>query len=198
MTATIPRIVVLASGSGSNFQALVDAVEDGSLHARVVAVACDEEAAVVLQRAAAAGIASDIVLRDSDETRRDYDRRLAAVVAEHRPDLVVLAGWMRLLSMDFLSRFPDRVVNLHPALPGEFPGTHAIERAFRASREAGLTRTGVMVHLVPDEDVDSGPVIATAEVPIHHDDTIEALEARVHATEHHLLVRAVRHVLNQR
>ena len=99
---------------------------------------------------------------------------------------------MRILTASFLGWFPDRVVNLHPALPGELPGTHAIERAWHEALAGERTTTGVMVHLVPDEGVDDGPVLATVAVPIHADDTLEALEARVHAAEHVLLVAAIR------
>jgi phosphoribosylglycinamide formyltransferase-1 len=100
----------------------------------------------------------------------------------------VLAGWMRILTMNFLSRFDHRVINLHPALPGELPGTHAIERALEEAQAGRRARTGVMVHLVPDEGVDDGPVLATAEVPIHPSDTLDSLAERVHDTEHSLLV----------
>ena len=99
--------------------------------------------------------------------------------------------------MSFLGRFPDRVVNLHPALPGELPGTHAIERAWHEALAGERTRTGVMVHLVPDEGVDSGPVLATAAVPIQPDDTLESLTARIHATEHRLLVSTLADLCRQ-
>ena len=106
--------------------------------------------------------------------------------------MVVLAGWMRVLTMSFLGWFPQRVVNLHPARPGELPGTHAIERAWHEALAGERTETGVMVHLVPDEGVDDGPVLATATVPIRPDDTLETLTERVHATEHRLLVDTLR------
>jgi folate-dependent phosphoribosylglycinamide formyltransferase PurN len=93
--------------------------------------------------------------------------------------------------MAFLSAFPNQVINLHPAWPGEFPGTHAIERALAEHKQSGLTRTGVMVHYVPDERVDEGDVIASVEVPITPLDSLETLEARVHAAEHTLLVHAL-------
>jgi phosphoribosylglycinamide formyltransferase-1 len=182
------RVVVLASGNGSNLQAVIDACADGRLPARVVAVVSDQADAHALARAAAAGIPAVHVARHPGEPRPDYDARLADVVAGFGPDLVVLAGWMRILTMSFLGWFPDRVVNLHPALPGELPGTRAIERAWQESRDAGRTTTGVMVHLVPDEGVDAGPVLGTTTVPIHPDDTLESLAARVHDAEHELLV----------
>jgi folate-dependent phosphoribosylglycinamide formyltransferase PurN len=104
----------------------------------------------------------------------------------------VLAGWLRLLSKEFLDCFPGRVVNLHPALPGAFPGLHAVERAYEAYRRNQVTHTGVMVHLVPDEGVDDGPVLARESVPIYPADTLATLETRVHEVEHRLLVETLR------
>jgi phosphoribosylglycinamide formyltransferase 1 len=110
---------------------------------------------------------------------------------------VILAGWMRILSSSFLSVFPNRVINLHPALPNTFPGTHAIERAYEAYQNSEINHTGIMVHLVPDEGVDNGPVLATEIVPIHPTDTLASLEARVHKTEHNLLVNTVKTLLKE-
>jgi phosphoribosylglycinamide formyltransferase-1 len=185
------RLVVLASGNGSNLQAILDACASGLLAAEVVGVVSDQPAAPALARARQAGVPAHAVPRTGGERRAEYDARLADVVEPAGPDWVVLAGWMRILTMAFLGRFPSRVVNLHPALPGEHPGTHAIERAYDAWRAGGPGRTGVMVHLVPDEGVDDGPVVATAEVPILPADTLDDLTARVHATEHELLVAAL-------
>ena len=182
------RLVVLASGSGTNLQAVLDACADGRLPATVVAVVSDQADAGALVRAGAAGVPAVHVGRHPGEARADYDARLADVVAGFGPDLVVLAGWMRILTMSFLGWFPDRVVNLHPALPGELPGTRAIERAWQEARDGTRTATGVMVHLVPDEGVDDGPVLGTTTVPILPDDSLESLTARVHRAEHELLV----------
>ncbi len=182
------RLVVLASGNGSNLQAVIDACADGRLSATVVAVVSDVAHATALDRADTAGIPTVHIGKRTGESRADYDARLADVVSGFDPDFVVLAGWMRLLTMSFLGWFPSMVVNLHPALPGELPGTHAIDRAWDEFVAGHRTRTGVMVHLVPDEGVDDGPVLATAEVAITADDTRATLEARIHATEHRLLV----------
>ncbi len=182
------RIVVLASGSGSNLQAIIDACASGQIDGAVVHVVSDRHDAFALQRAAAAGIAATHVARRDGESRADYDTRLADVVEAERADIVVLAGWMRILTMSFLGRFPERVVNLHPALPGELPGTNAIARAYEQARCGERSTTGVMVHLVPDEGVDDGPVLGTVTVPIHPDDTLDTLTERVHDAEHHLLV----------
>lgn len=182
------RLVVLVSGSGSNLQAILDACADATLTADVVAVVSNRADVFALQRADAAGVPAVHVGVHPDEDRGDYDARLADVVAGFDPDLVVLAGWMRLLSMSFLGWFPERVVNLHPALPGELPGTRAIERAWDEAVAGTRRRSGVMVHLVPDEGVDDGPILATAEVPIDVATGYDAFEALVHATEHRLLV----------
>jgi formyltetrahydrofolate-dependent phosphoribosylglycinamide formyltransferase len=191
------RLVVLASGSGSNLQAVLDACAAGRLDASVCAVVSTRADAFALSRAANAGVPAVVVAPEPGEERPSYDARLAGRVAGFAPDLVVLAGWMRILSMSFLGRFPGRVVNLHPALPGELPGTHAIERAFAQGRAGERDHSGVMVHLVPDEGVDDGPVIATARVEIHPDDTLDDFAARMHATEHTLLVQALGLVAGQ-
>ena len=182
------RLAVLASGTGSNLQAVIDSCATGRLPAVVAVVVSDRGDAVALARAASAGIPAVHVARHDDESRADYDARLADVVSGFGPDFVVLAGWMRLLSMSFLGWFPNRVVNLHPALPGELPGTRAIERAWHEALAGERTVTGVMVHLVPDEGVDDGPVLASRPVPIRPDDTFDTLTARIHDVEHELLV----------
>ena len=117
---------------------------------------------------------------------------LAAILQAFDTSWVIMAGWMHVLSEAFLRHFPSRVVNLHPALPGAFPGTDSIQRAYEAYRKGETDHTGVMVHLVPDEAVDAGPVVVKEVVPIRADDALEDLEKRIHAVEHRLLVQAVR------
>lgn len=185
------RLAVLVSGSGTNLQALLAAANTDRLPADIVGVISNRPDAQGLQRARDADVPAHVLPPDPGEDRSDYDARLAALVTSLQSDFVILAGWMRLLTMSFLSQFPERVVNLHPALPGELPGTHAIERAWRQAQAGERDHTGVMVHLVPDEGVDDGPVLATTTVPIHPSDTLEALEERVHRTEHQLLVDTV-------
>jgi formyltetrahydrofolate-dependent phosphoribosylglycinamide formyltransferase len=129
-------------------------------------------------------------------SREDYDADLAAIVQTFNVSWVVMAGWMHVLSDALLSRFPSRVINLHPALPGTFPGTDAIERAYKAYQRGEIDHTGVMVHLVPGEAVDAGPVVAQEVVPIDPQDSLDQLEARIHAVEHRLLVGAVRQLLS--
>ena len=212
------RLVVLISGNGSNLQAILDACGQSPtplpaenngyaqntpaeeprpgparpLPARVVAVFSNQPDAFGLARARAAGVPAHAFPRLKELDRAGYDALLAEQVAAYKPDWVVLAGWMRLLSSAFLSRFPARVLNLHPALPGAFPGTHAIERAYEASRQGLIDHTGVMVHLVPDEGVDSGPVLAQEEVPVDPQEDLASLEARIHQVEHRLLVSVIK------
>jgi len=193
------RLVVLASGSGSNLQALIDAIGDGRLDAEIVAVYANRRSAYARTRADDVGIPQDFVpmrpyldkATDARAGREAYDLDLAARIAADRPDAVVCAGWMHLFTSAFLDNVSTPVVNLHPALPGEFPGAHAIDDAWAAHVDDGLDRTGVMVHLVPDEGVDDGPILRSAEVPIRPDDTRDSLEERIHALEHELLVAAV-------
>lgn len=189
------RLVVLISGSGSNLQAILDACSTGELDAQVVSVISNKADAYGLIRAKNAGVEAIYFPKPENESRREFDSRLADEVTSKQADYVVLAGWMRLLSSSFLSSFPDRVINIHPALPGMFPGIHAIERAFEAYQRGEIDHTGVMVHLVPDEGVDNGPVLATEIVPIGKSDTLETLEARMHQTEHRLLVNTIRELL---
>lgn len=190
------RLVVLISGNGSNLQAIIDACNSGLLNAQVVSVISNKADAYGLIRAKTAGIEAVHFDKLASESRQEYDSRLAAYVSTCFPDYVILAGWMRLLSSFFLSSFPNKVINLHPALPGMFPGTHAIERAFEAFQRGEIEHTGVMVHLVPDEGVDNGPVLSTDIVPIEKHDTLESLEARVHQTEHKLLVITLKSIIS--
>jgi phosphoribosylglycinamide formyltransferase-1 len=189
------RLVILISGTGTNLQAILDACASGELAATVVSVISNKAVAYGLTRAHNAGVEAIYFPKQENESRRDYDARLAAYVTTCLPDYVILAGWMRLLTSAFLDCFPNRIINLHPALPGLFPGTHAIQRAFEAYQRGEIEHTGVMVHLVPDEGVDNGPVLASEIVPIHPSDTLESLEARVHQTEHRLLVNALQKII---
>ncbi len=170
------RLVVLVSGEGSNLQAMLDA----SLP--VVGVIGDRPCRA-LDRARAAAIDALVVTDVAS---------LGDAAAAFEPDWVVLAGFRRLLKQPFLDRF--RVVNLHPALPGDLPGLHAIERAIDQARGGDRTRSGVMVHLVPDEGMDTGPTLATAEVPM---EPLATFEDRMHAAEHELLVRTLQELLRE-
>lgn len=190
------RLAALISGNGSNLQAILDAVENGRLPGIDVAVVVSNRRdAYGIKRATAHGIPVVtfplLPYRKAGRPRADYDADLAAIVGSFGATWVVMAGWMHILSDAFIEVFPERIINLHPALPGTFAGTHAIERAYDAYKRGEIKHTGVMVHLVPDEAVDAGPVVAEAEVPIYRGDTLEDLEKRIHETEHRLLVDAL-------
>ncbi len=195
------RLVVLASGFGSNLQAIIDACTENQLSADVVAILSDRETAYSLERAHQHKIPAEYhpwkPYRLAGKSRQEYDADLAEIVGGYQPDYIVLAGWMRLLSMSFLDRFHMQVINLHPALPDTFPGTHAIERAYQAFQKGDIGHTGVMVHFVPDEGVDDGPIILQTEVPINTEDTLEILEQRVQAIEHQLLIEALSKVISE-
>jgi len=196
----VNRIAVLISGNGTNLQALIDNIASGDLEADIAAVVSNKADAFGLTRAQRAGIPTEVfdlkeVLKDGG-TREGYDVELAGLVAAYEPDLIVLAGWMLILGEGFLNRFPKKVINLHPALPGAFPGTHAIERAHEAFQRGLIKRTGVMVHRVVPE-VDAGPVVTMEPVPIFPGESVEELEERVHEVEHNLIVAAVALVLGQ-
>jgi formyltetrahydrofolate-dependent phosphoribosylglycinamide formyltransferase len=188
----LARLVVLISGNGSNLQAIMDACAGGNLPGRVVAVISNKREAYGLERARLAGIAAVYLPKPKDQDRRIYDAHLAERVAAYQPEWVVLAGWMRVLSAAFLECFPGRVVNLHPALPGMFPGTHAIQRAQEAFQHGEIEHTGIMVHLVPDEGVDAGPVLAQQVIRLYPGESLESLEERVHLAEHQLLVATLK------
>lgn len=193
------KLAVLISGSGSNLQAIIDAVATGGLDAQIVVVVSNRREAYGLERARRAQIPDRYFplkpYRDGQRSRAEYDADLAALVSEYAPDWVVLAGWMHIFSEEFLRCFPNRVVNLHPALPGQFPGAHAIDDALGAFGRGEIDHTGVIVHLVPDARVDEGPVLAQEAVPILPGDTHETLAERIHAVEHRLLVETLRKLI---
>lgn len=195
----LPRLVILISGSGSNLQAILDAVKDGQITAVPSLVVSNRKDAYGLVRAEQAGVPTIYFpykpYREAGKARETYDADLAEMIRPYHPDLIILAGWMHILSAAFLDQFPSRVINLHPALPGQFAGTHAIERAYEAYQRGEINQTGCMVHrTIPA--VDAGPVIAQTEVPILPTDSLADLEARMHQAEHALLVTAVRAVLD--
>lgn len=188
------RLVVMVSGSGTNLQAILDACASDVLDAEVVLVISNNPGAYALERAKLADVPAT-VMPHKGRDRAEYDTELAYEATIVGADLVVLAGWNRVLSDSFLAH--HRVINLHPAKPGAFPGLGAIEKAFEAWRRGEVSSGGVMVHYVPDEGVDDGPVIAWEEIPFVEGDTLESFEIRVHETEHRLLVQSIGTVLTE-
>ena len=184
------RFAVLVSGAGSNLTALADAVDHGAVRGELAVVVSDVADAPALDRARGRGLTALAVPFDRED-RPGWERRLADAVAAHHVGLVVLAGFMRILSPAFLDRWPGRVVNVHPSLLPAFPGADAVGDALAA----GVATTGVTVHLV-DELVDHGPVLVQEAVPVRPDDTRDTLLARLHAVEHRLLPDAVARLLD--
>jgi formyltetrahydrofolate-dependent phosphoribosylglycinamide formyltransferase len=196
-----PRIVVLISGGGTNLQALIDAINAGVLDAEICLVVSNRKEAYGLERAKNAKLETLYAplkpYRDAGKTREEYDADLASSIAKFEPDLIVQAGWMHILSSAFLDHFSRRVINLHPALPGEFDGANAIVRAWEAHKKSNLERTGAMIHWVI-EDVDAGEVIISREIEFLENDTLDSFEARLHSVEHQLIVEGVRRALESR
>jgi phosphoribosylglycinamide formyltransferase-1 len=190
-------LVVLISGNGSNLQAIMDAIQAGTLPVEIKAVVSNTKEAYGLERARLGGIPAIVKPKRKEQERELYDAELAEIVSSYQPDFVILAGWMRILTMAFIGQFPNRIINLHPALPGTFPGVNAIERAWQAYQNKEITHTGIMVHLVPDEGVDLGPVLAQRIVEIKTQDTLEDLEKRVHQCEHEMLVETIQKTILQ-
>lgn len=186
MAAMDARLVVLASGEGTNLQALIDACADPAYGAAVVAVGADRDGTGALKRAAQAGIPA-FTLKVSDfESRGTWDEALTARCAQYQPDLIVSAGFMKLVGKAFLARFAGRFLNTHPSLLPSFPGMHGVRDAL----DYGVKVTGCTVFLV-DEGVDRGPVVAQAAVPVRDDDDEETLHERIKVTERALLVATV-------
>jgi phosphoribosylglycinamide formyltransferase-1 len=204
----VKRLAVLASGTGTNLQALLDAISDRTLAAEIVVVVSDRPDAGALQRAASAGAAAvsfPLSDRRDARVREAFDHQLAEVIAAFHPDLVVLAGWMLVLSSPFFDRFAGKIVNVHPALLPDGDGDYVQTsrgvvpalRGHRVVRDAlrqGLPLTGATVHFVTQE-VDAGPVIIREEVPIEPDDDETRLHERIKSVEHRLLPQAVARAL---
>jgi len=186
------RIVVLASGSGTNLQAILDGLH-GQGVVEVVGVGSDKPAAGALERARRAGVETAVFAAAEYADRSARDEAMGEWIEARKADLVVLAGYMQLLGAPFVARFRNRVVNIHPALLPSFPGLDAIGQALAAGAET----TGVTVHFV-DEGVDTGPVIAQREVPVPAGGSREELEAAVHAVEHELYPEAIRMIAEGR
>ena len=187
------RIGVLLSGRGSNFEALADSVALGRIPgAEIAVVVSNREGAPGIAKAKERGIAARVIPSKGLE-REVYDRQVVAVLHEHKVDLVCLAGYMRLLSPFFVATFPNRILNIHPSLLPSFPGLESQRQAL----EYGVKFAGCTVHFV-DENLDAGPIVLQATVPVRDDDTEEMLSTRILAEEHRIYTEAVRIVLEGR
>lgn len=187
MRALPLRLGVLASGRGSNLQAILDAIDAGRCPARVVVVVSDRAGAAALDRARRAGIEAVHVDPQAYPDRAAFDQAVLAILTKHDVELVCLAGYMRLLSPGFVAAFRDRILNVHPALLPAFRGLHAQSQAL----DHGAKVTGATIHFV-DEGIDTGPILLQAAVPVLEDDTEATLSARILVEEHRLYPQAIR------
>jgi phosphoribosylglycinamide formyltransferase-1 len=184
------RLAILLSGRGSNFEAIADACERGDIPAKIAVVVSDVPTAAGLEKARAKGIPSKVIGRGPKATRVEREAELGAALSETRPDLICLAGFMRILSPDFLSRWPLRILNIHPSLLPSFPGLQAQQQAVRY----GVRVTGATVHFV-DAGTDTGPIVGQSSIPVLEGDDAASLAARLLPVEHALYVSSIRRVL---
>ena len=187
------RIAVFASGFGSNLQALIDYNNKHGLNGDIVLVFSNNKDAFALERAKKNKIKAVFMDPARYSSREQYDSEIIEMLEEEKVDLVVLAGYMFLLSQEFVDRFKNKILNIHPALLPSFKGTHGIKDAYRY----GVKVTGVTVHFV-DEDLDSGPIILQEAVDIDPDDSVEELEEKIHKVEHKIYPEAVKYFCEDR
>ncbi|HZG17944.1 MAG TPA: phosphoribosylglycinamide formyltransferase [Candidatus Bathyarchaeia archaeon] len=188
------KLAVFASGSGSNFEAIVTAIQEGKIRgAEVVQLVCDKPQAYVLTRAERLGIPVLVLDPKSFPDKAAYEQRIVEKLSELHVDLIVLAGYMRLVGEVLLSSYEGKIINLHPSLLPSFPGKSAIAQAL----DYGVKVTGVTVHFV-DAGMDTGPIIAQMPVPIVQGDTEQTLAARIHQEEHALLISVVQALVDER
>jgi len=181
------NIAVFASGRGTNFSAIARAVKSGKIKASLSLLVCDKPGAGVLAKAKRAGVKIALVKREDFTSRQEFEREIIRRLEENKIDLVVLAGFMRVLGSELINSYRNKIINIHPALLPSFKGSEGIKDAF----EYGVKVTGVTVHFV-DEQMDHGPIILQAAVKIEEDDTLKTLEAKIHKVEHKLYPEALR------
>lgn len=182
------KLGVLISGSGSNLQSIIDQIEKGTLCAQIKIVISNNPEAYGLIRAEKHGIPCTVLKHQEFSSREEFDRELIRLLNDAEVDLVVLAGFMRILTPTFLRAFPEKIINIHPALLPAFPGTHVQQKAL----DHGVKFSGCTVHFV-DDGVDTGPIIIQAVVPVHADDTADTLAARILREEHRIYPQAIRY-----
>lgn len=180
------RIGVLVSGSGSNLQAIIDRIEDGTLNAEIAVTISNKPDAYALERCRKHGITSTVIRHEDFPLREDFDIRMIEVLRSYRVELVVMAGFMRVLTPLFLNAYPMKIMNIHPALLPAFPGTHVQQQAI----DYGVKFSGCTVHFA-DYGVDTGPVIIQAMVPVYPQDTSDTLAARILKEEHRIYPQAI-------
>jgi len=181
------NIAIFASGRGTNFSAIIKAAKSGKIKANLSLLVCDNPGAGAISRAKRAGIRLALVERKDFAAKEDFEAKIIEHLEENKIDLIVLAGFMRMLSPEFVHRYKGRILNIHPALLPSFKGEEGIKEAF----DYGVKVTGVTVHFV-DEEMDHGPIILQKQVLIEETDTLESLESKIHKLEHKLYPEAIR------
>lgn len=185
------KIAVFASGNGSNFQALVDYLKKNRLSATIEWLFCDQPHAYVLQRAKKAQVPSTCFSPKEFASKTEYEQAILEELANREIDLIVLAGYMRIVGEGLLSTYENKMINIHPSLLPNFPGLHGIRDAF----EAGVKETGVTVHYI-DRGVDTGPIIRQEKVMIEKEDTLATLEQKIHQIEHQIFPEVIANIVN--
>lgn len=186
------RLAVFASGNGSNFEAVAQSIQKGEVDGELALLVCDQPGAFVLTRAEKLKVRSVTFMPKTFESKAAYETEVLAHLEEAKVDLIVLAGYMRIVGKTLLKAYPERIINIHPSLLPSYPGRQGIVDAFMDKVE----QTGVTVHLV-DEGVDTGPVLAQETVAIEPDDTIDSLERKIHAVEHELFPKVIQKVIKK-
>ncbi|WP_077620420.1 phosphoribosylglycinamide formyltransferase [Bacillus sinesaloumensis] len=184
------KIAVFASGSGSNFQAIVDSIKEGRLAAEIELLVCDKPGAKVIDRASKEWVETFVFSPKDYPEKSIFEAEIVEILRQKKVDLIVLAGYMRLIGNTLLKAYANRIVNIHPSLLPAFPGKDAIGQAFRA----GVEKTGVTIHYV-DEGMDTGPIIAQRELPIEPGDTLESIIEKAHRIEHEFYPQIVQSLL---
>ena len=190
------RIIVLASGSGTNLQAIIDAIKSDRLsHAEIAAVISNKKNAFALERAKSAGIKAVFINPKEFDSNEAYDKKLIEVISNYKVDLIVLAGYTKILTENFVNAFKNKIINIHPALLPDFGGKGMYgEKVHEAVLKSGVKESGCTVHFVTNE-IDAGPIIAQRKVPVMPGDTVDTLSKRILVEEHKLLVEAIEKVL---
>lgn len=186
------RLAVFASGNGSNFSAIQEAILSKELSADIACVICDQKDAGIYQRAKDAGIPIYYFDIKTFSSKKEYEKAIIAPLDKEMVELIILAGYMRIVGSTLLEAFPKRILNIHPSYLPAFPGKQGIRDAF----EAGVDQTGVTIHIV-DEGVDSGPILAQEKLPILSTDSLATLEAKIHGIEHRLYSKTIQDYINQ-
>ncbi|WLD93737.1 phosphoribosylglycinamide formyltransferase [Alkalihalobacillus sp. AL-G] len=187
------KIAVFASGSGTNFQAILDAIDNGALHANVALLVCDKPGAAVIERAEKKNIPTFAFYPKEFPSKQAFESLILEELKQAEVQLVVLAGYMRLIGETLLSELEGKIINLHPSMLPAFPGKDAIGQAL----DSGVSETGVTVHFV-DRGMDTGPIIEQKTVPIYESDTKEDLEQRIHKVEHELYPQVIQKLIQSK